>query len=149
MLVERKLLDSARALMSSAASISNILDGDTGSVKELLTAARSELDKMAQVDSKLSDQAGDLYDIEIRVEELRRTVEQYGVTIVDDPVRIEEINTRLDEIYHLKKKYGGSEEAVLSTLEMILRQLTERPDTDSLIAQLEKETEQRRSEYSD
>ncbi len=149
LLIERKLLDSARALMSSAASIGDILDGETGSAKELLATVRHELDKMAQIDSKLSDQAGDLYDIEVRLEELRRTVEQYGATIVDDPVRIEGINTRLDEIYHLKKKYGGSEEAVLKTFELILQQLAQRPDTDSLIARLESEADQRRREYSD
>lgn len=149
LLIERKLLDSARALMSSAASIGDILDGETGSAKELLATVRHELDKMARIDSKLSDQAGDLYDIEVRLEELRRTVEQYGATIVDDPVRIEGINTRLDEIYHLKKKYGGSEEAVLKTFELILQQLAQRPDTDSLIVRLESEADQRRREYSD
>jgi len=149
LLAERKILDSARALMSSAGVIGEILDGESGSVKELLASARHELDKMAQVDAKLADQASELYDIEVRLEELRRAVEQYGASIPDDPARIDEINTRLDEIYHLKKKYGGSEEAVLKMLEMILEQLAQSPDTDCLISQLEKETEQRRREYTE
>jgi len=149
LLAERKILDSARNLMTSSAAIGEILDGESASVKDMLAAARHELDSMVQVDASLADQAGELYDIQVRIEELRRAIEQYGASIHDDPGRIEEINTRLDEIYHLKKKYGGSEEAVLGTYEMIRQQLAQSPDTDDLIVQLEKQTERHRSEYSD
>ncbi|MDH4035457.1 MAG: DNA repair protein RecN, partial [candidate division Zixibacteria bacterium] len=149
LLAERKILDSARTLMTSAALIGDLMDGESGSIKSHMTALRSELDKMTQIDPKLDDQVSELYDLDVRLEELRRAIEQYGGSIADDPVRLEEINTRLDEIYHLKKKYGGSEEATLMTLQKIVEQLSNRPDTDSLIAQLETENEQLRCKFSD
>ena len=149
LLVERKILDSARTLMTSAALIGDLMDGENGSVKGQLAALRTELDKMAQIDPKLDDHVSELYDLDVRLEELRRAIEQYGGSIADDPVHLEEINSRLDELYHLKKKYGGSEDAVLKTLDEINLQLDNKPDTDAMIAQLETETEQRLRKYSE
>ena len=149
LLAERKILDSARTLMTSAALIGDLMDGENGSVKGQLAALRAELDKMVQIDPTLDDQVSELYDLDVRLEEFRRAIEQYGGSIVDDPVRLEEINSRMDEIYHLMKKYGGSEETVLATLDEIDQQLSNRPDTDSMIAQLEAETEQRLRKYSE
>ena len=45
---ERRILDSARDLMASADTLSELLGGDEGSVLNLLGAARKELDKMAE-----------------------------------------------------------------------------------------------------
>lgn len=145
---EKRKLDSARDLMADASAIQEILDGDEISVLTMLREARKRLDTMAQIDNTLESQATELTDIDFRIEDIRRFIEQYGGSIEDDPVRLEEINARLDELYRLRKKYGGSEEAILQTLESIERQLKDRPDTDSLIQQLEKENEACRSAYS-
>ena len=45
---ERRILDSARDLMASADTLSELLGGDEGSILNLLGAARKELDKMRQ-----------------------------------------------------------------------------------------------------
>jgi DNA repair protein RecN (Recombination protein N) len=149
LLAERKILDSARTLMSSAAAIQQILDAEDTSVSALLSLARKELERMSTVDNSLQRQVEALSDIEFQIDELRRFMEQYGSSIPDDPQRIEAINLRLDEIYYLKKKYGGSEEAVLKTLQIINDKLRNRPDIDILIANLEKETERLYKGYSE
>jgi len=145
---ERRILDSARDLMASADTIGELLGADEGSVLNLLGAARKELDKMAGIDPSLEKQAGALSDIDFQLEDLRRFIEQYGATISDEPARLDEINLRLDELYALKKKYGGSEEAILTTLARIHDQLRDRPDIDSLIASIEAEADKRGKAYA-
>lgn len=146
-LQERRILDSSRSLMESAQAIQTILDGDEISVLEMLRQARTQLDDMAEVDKSLEELATQLAETDFQIEEIRRTIEQYGNSLEDNPERLEEINARLDEIYKLKKKYGGSEEAILQTLASIHEQLRDRPDIDTLIAQLEKQNEQLRKAY--
>jgi len=148
LLIERKILDSARTMMASADAIQQILDADDSSVSKQLGVARKELDRMAAIDASLQKRVGELTDIEFQIEEMRIFIEQYGSSIQDDPSRIEEINLRLDGIYNLKKKYGGSEEAILKTLEVINQKLKDRPDIDRFIESLEKENDRSYNEYS-
>ncbi|MFQ6008635.1 MAG: DNA repair protein RecN [Candidatus Zixiibacteriota bacterium] len=149
LLGERKILDSARTLMSSAAAIQQILDADDVSVTSLLSLGRKELEQMAAIDVSLQEKVEMLSEIEFQIDDLRRFMEQYGSSIPDDPQRIEVINLRLDEIYNLKKKYGGSEEAVLKTLQTINDKLRNRPDIDLYIADLEKESERLYKGYTE
>jgi len=149
LLAERKILDSARALMASASLIQDILDGEENSVSSLLNLVQKELDKMSSVDPELGKMVSDLADVTYRLEDLRTFIEQYGGSISDDPSRIDEINLRLDEIYGLKKKYGGSEQAILNSLEQIQARLaTSLPDVDVYIEQLTAATRQLFEAYS-
>ncbi|MFH1372289.1 MAG: DNA repair protein RecN [bacterium] len=138
---ERKILDSARNLMASAAAIGQTLDDDDNSVTQLLGQVRRELESMSTIDTSLQEQLNTFTEVEFQIEEMRRFMQQYGSSLEDDPHRLEEINLRLDEIYNLKKKYGGSEEAILTTLDQINERLRDRPDIDSVIGSLEQEHE--------
>jgi DNA repair protein RecN (Recombination protein N) len=148
LLRERRILDSSRTLMASADTIEHILSTEEASVLTQLRFVRKELEKMAAVDSTLEKQAEELADIDFRLEDLRRFVEQYGASIPDDPSRLEIINLRLDELYALKKKFGGSEESILGALREIEQNLQNRPDTDNLIAELERESNRLGKEYA-
>jgi DNA repair protein RecN (Recombination protein N) len=149
LLKERKILDSARSLTASAATVCSILDGEENSVMNQIRAARKELDRMAGSDESLEARASEFADIDYRLEELRRAIEQYGGSVPDDPARLDEINARLDEIYQLKRKFGGSEEAILATYGTIVQQLGAIPDVDSHLASLEKEVENCRKQYAE
>ena len=72
LLKERKILDSARTLMSGAGAVGELLDGDTSSVLTLIRQARRELDKIAQIDPYLEKLSSDLADVDYRVEDVRR-----------------------------------------------------------------------------
>ncbi|MDX9856766.1 MAG: DNA repair protein RecN [candidate division Zixibacteria bacterium] len=148
LIAEKRKLDSSRELMSAANQIQQLLDGDEVSALSLLREARKCLDDMAEIDKSLSANAGLLAEIDFQIEDLRRTIEQYGASIEDDPARLEEINARLDELYRLKKKYGGSEESIVQTLASIHFQLNDRPDIDDLVQTLSRENEARRAAYA-
>lgn len=145
---ERRILDSARELMESASRLIDAIGGEDSSLLDLLGAVRRDIDRMAAVDTNIEKQAEELAEIDYRLEEIRRFLEQYGSSLEDNPTRLEEINLRLDELYNLKKKYGGSEEAILATLAQIREHLNDRPDTDDVIDTLEKEVDRRRKAYT-
>ncbi len=149
LLSEKKILDSSRSLMNFSNLVSETLENDDTSSLSLLQSALKELEKMQEIDSSLSKQIEELTDIVYRVGDLKQFIDQYGASIIDDPNRIEEINNRLDELYILKKKYGGSEESILSALEAIHLSLENIPtDIDSYIDKLEEETELQFDDYS-
>ncbi|MBN1211984.1 MAG: DNA repair protein RecN [candidate division Zixibacteria bacterium] len=145
---EKKKLDSALELMTAADTIREILDGEENSVINNLRLARKQLEDMAEIDKTLEKLSTELTEIDFQIEDIRSAVERYGATVQNDPERLEEINLRLDEIYKLKKKYGGSEEAVLKTLKDIVGQLGDRPNVDALIEKLEKENKRLKEEYT-
>ncbi len=146
---EKRILDSARALMESASTIQAILDSDDNSILTLLGVAQKELEKMARVDNKLEKKSEDIADLTYQLQDFRNYIEQYGGSIQDDPARIEEINLRLDELYNLKKKYGGSEQSILDALAAINRQLEDTPpDIDSHIENLRKRCSTLFDEYA-
>ena len=142
LLTEKKILDASRTLMSSASMISDTIENDEVSSLSLLQLALKELEKMHEFDLSLSKQVEELTDVIYRIGDIKQFIDSYGSSIVDDPHRIEEINSRLDELYMLKKKYGGSEESVLSALENIHLSLQKIPkDIDTYIEELERENQ--------
>jgi DNA repair protein RecN (Recombination protein N) len=147
LLTERKLLDSALELMQSADGIVHLLDDDNGTLSSL-SSARKELEKMAAVDAALEKKVEEFSDAVFRLEDLRSFIEQYGASVPNDPRRLEEVNLRLDEIYKLKKKYGGSEETILKSLIDMNDRLKDRPDIDRLITELEKDCLRQFEDYS-
>jgi DNA repair protein RecN (Recombination protein N) len=97
------------------------------------------MQKISEVDSKQKKKTEQLSEALYQIQDIVRAMQQYSASISDDPDRIEEINLRLDEIFRLKKKYGGTEKAILGTLEVINMKLEERPDVKTLTSKLEAE----------
>lgn len=149
-IAEKKKLDSARTLIRSCNMISEIFENEEASLSSLIQLAQKELDSMAEADETLKPRVEELTDIAFRLTDLNRVMEQYGSSIVDDPERIEEINLRLDEIYKLKKKYGGSEQTILAALDEIIAQLQNTPpDIDGYISELETDVKKAFDKYSE
>lgn len=146
---EKKVLESAKTLIAASDLIVAILDSEESSVLRQLRYARREAEKMAAVDTYVTRSASQLAEAEYLIEEIRRTIEQYGSGIHDDPARLDEVNSRLDELYRLKKKYGGSESSILETLETINQKLTARPDSDKMIDYLSKEIARSKKLYAE
>ena len=145
---ERRILDSSRALMESSALIENLLNGEDQNLIDTLRAVRKEIDKMSAIDSSLAPQAKQLEELDFQLEDFRGAIEKYGASVPDDPTRLGEINTRLDELYRLKRKYGGSEESILDTLATIEQSLSESPDVSAHIEELEGREQEARERYT-
>ena len=62
-------------------------------------------------------------DIYARLEDISREVKRYADNLEDDPAELERVEERLQVIYKLKRKYGGSVEAVLEFYEEISKEI--------------------------
>jgi len=93
-------------------------------VVENLGEVRKQLDKAAQLDPTLVPQSQSLGDATFLLEDLVQELRTYQDTIQIDPARLEAAEERLDSLNRLKRKYGGSLEAVTQHLETIGAELS-------------------------
>jgi len=145
---EKKILDSSRLLAEKSSLLIELLDRGQPSALEILGSCRKEFSDMAAVDKSLKKHRELLEQAVINLDEFRTEVESYASSIPNDPERQEEINLRLDEIFLLKNKYGGSEEAILATLASIEERLADSINIDDQIKKLKLITNEVFEEYS-
>jgi len=133
------LLNATKTFETVNRSIHEIHDRE-GSVIEKLSFIKNELEKAgAAADENLKTIAeklsGTLYDLEDMTEELR-----HASSFIDlDPASLEITDQRRDLISKLKRKYGGSLEALFQTYEDMQQQLIMTSDIEKEIDACEKE----------
>ncbi len=144
---EEEELDARREVLRNAERITGAIDGawqaltggddGAGAVSLLMTAEEQlaqcgrlseELDKMSKREAQLRYDADDLAEL---VRDARGTMEFY-------PGELDELESRLDQLHRLKKKYGGSVEEMLDYLERCRQELDEIQFSEDRIADLEK-----------
>ncbi len=86
-------------------------------VYNLLSDAKQFLETAAELDNSLEEASGKLSEIRFLLEDVTVAVREKLETASDFFAPLEEIEERLDTIYRLKRKYGDSEEEILSYLE--------------------------------
>ncbi|OGO07281.1 MAG: DNA repair protein RecN [Chloroflexi bacterium RBG_13_57_8] len=115
--LERELavLSSAEKLKAAAYEIYGVIYGDENSLDnasalDRVNAALLPLKQIVDTDPSLKPQLGALDEVIHGLEELARDVHTYGENLSFDPQRLEEVQSRLELIRGLKRKYGGSVE---------------------------------------
>ena len=113
---ERTVLANAARLMAAAAEAQQLLNGDEGAAAASIARARSRLTEAAAIDPKIAEVFEMVAAARANLDEAARTLEDYLSRDAADPGRLEEIETRLQELTRLKRKYGGTLESALETL---------------------------------
>ena len=144
---EKRLLDSSQKLAGKASNILNLIDRQEPSAIEILETCRSEFSEMALIDKSLSKTGELLNQAIININELRTEIESYQSSIPDDPNRQEQINIRLDELFRLKNKYGGSEEAIIASLDRINEKIGDKLNIDDKIRSLQQQQKENFDRY--
>jgi DNA repair protein RecN (Recombination protein N) len=72
-----------------------------------LGQVRKNLEQMAQYDQAASEIAGRITSSTYELDDLARQLNKYLNNIASDPMRLEEIEARIDLLQKLKRKYGG------------------------------------------
>ncbi|MBS1717138.1 MAG: DNA repair protein RecN [Armatimonadetes bacterium] len=85
-----------------------------GSAEELLGVALKRLEEAARYDPELSTAIEALNSSLIYLEDAKRVVDQRMQALEFSPERIDEIGDRLDALRKLRRKYGETEEEILS-----------------------------------
>jgi DNA repair protein RecN (Recombination protein N) len=101
---EKKILKSSDTLMELGRTSYDILSetvfGNLGQV-------RKNIEQMAQYDQAAGEIAERITNSSFELDDLAFQLKQYLNDIPSDPMRLEEIEVRIDELQKLKRKYGG------------------------------------------
>ena len=140
--IERKLqvLENAETLSQGGLQLYDRLYQREGAVYEILGQVRRQLDRLRAIDPALGPQAAALEELIYEVEDLAGQLRDYARSIEVHPGRADELRERRDGLRALKKKYGGTLDAVLERA----RELAARKDrADRLRDELAQAAERR------
>ena len=135
---ERKRLKNSELLFQTVYQAVEEIYSGQGSVAEVLTAVRKNLEKAGRVDSVLSPSVEHLIQINFLLEELVDHLQNYLKTVELDENRLEAVEERLDLINKLKRKYGDSLDGVFAHSKAISLELAEVENVDEQITVTEK-----------
>jgi len=107
------------------------------------------LKHVVETDPSLQTKLGYLEEMIHGLEELAREVRSYGDNLNYDPQRLEEVQTRLELLRSLKRKYGGSIVGVLAYLARAGAELEGLTSSGERLEQLEARREQLKTEMGD
>ena len=121
---EKIRLKNGEELYSAVYSSIEDLYSAKGAVVERLVEVKKNLDKATAIDPELTPKAKELSEATFRIEDIAEELRTYLKIITIDDKRLEEVESRLDTLTRLKRKYGGTLEAVISHLETIDQELS-------------------------
>ena len=117
-----------------------------GAIAEQLDTVIKTIEKAAVIDPVLDEAARALADASFRIQDTSRQLRSYLDTVAFDPERVEAIESRLDLLSRLKRKYGGSLEMVEKYLGEIETELADAENLDVQIAAASAELDRRHAE---
>jgi DNA repair protein RecN (Recombination protein N) len=121
----RTILANAAKLAAAAHEAEQLLYGIEGAAIDSIARAQVRLAEAAALDSSLSESTELITSARASLEEAARILGSYAERIEADPARLEQIEDRLQDIQRLKKKYGGSIERAIETLERSRAEIAE------------------------
>jgi len=111
---ERSKFANAEKLYESVSALVTLLDEEDHSVTTLLGKANPHFNHLLKFDDSLAELKKEFDTAQTSLTEIARVLQDYRDNQSFDPDRLREIEARLDIIHLLKKKYGGSVEAILA-----------------------------------
>ena len=137
----RKLLQNAEKLSEALAAAAMALSGgeDASGAVDLVGEADHALARIARYDEGLAALGDRLSNLQYELEDVAGELRDHLDQMAYSGEELEQIESRLDVIHRLKRKYGGSVEEILQYAEKAQRELDEITFSEERVAQLEKE----------
>jgi len=142
---EKKILVNVQKLMDHADAAYETLYGKGGSILAEFRGALAAVKEIRKIDPGLKLSGEEMEEIYYRIEEAAFALRDYGKRLSFDPARQEAVEERLELLGRLKRKYGGTIEAVLAKLADAQREIGEisswEEQTEALTRQIVAERE--------
>ena len=122
---EKKRLNNVQKLMDNAAHAHDRLYGKSGCILEELKRTLTEIRAIREIDSQLKLQEQDLDALYFQLEDAAFTLRDYTRRLSSDPGRLAAVDDRIEVLGRLKRKHGGTIEAVLTRQAAMETELTE------------------------
>ncbi|MHB8893867.1 MAG: DNA repair protein RecN [Candidatus Geothermincolia bacterium] len=112
-------------LANQVAGILSTGERSSMTVRDLLTTAAGDLERMSSRDATLEPLAARLESLSLEAEDLAGEMESYTGTLDTDPSRLAQVEARISLLRELCRKYGGSIEAAVEYLARAHERLAE------------------------
>ena len=137
-----------RKIMEGVNNAYNATGGDMGSASEIIGAAVRELSAVSSYDEKVAELEGQLLEIDSLLSDFNHEISSYISGNEFDEEHFYNTQKRLDEINHLKSKYGNSIEEILEALDEKSKRIEVLNDYDEYLKKLETNLKQKEQELS-
>ena len=139
---EIRKLSHAEKIVGSIEESYELLEGGGGSglgVLPALSQVKKDLEDISRFDDALQNAQKMVEEAYISLQEASYELRDYGESVEFSPARLDQLQSRMDVIYRLCKKYGATLGDVLAHQKKVERELSEIENYDEDIAALEKE----------
>jgi DNA repair protein RecN (Recombination protein N) len=114
LLDEKKLITHAQKLIEYVNCAYDKLYGSQGSVLEELRHVLGNIREINKIDQRAAFKEKDIENNYYQLEDIALTLRNYGKSLFFDPRRLDIVEERLEVLGRLKRRYGGTLEAVLN-----------------------------------
>jgi len=149
LLKREKLLVNAQNIYNYVDTAYNLLYRGDNNVSSSLMEAEKMFSEVARFDEDVKENVNMLSEGKTLIEEVIFFLRDYRDSITFDPNELNEIESKLNKINTLKKKYGITIEEILEYKEKIGKELEIINNYDEKIVELEKEVREKRETYLD
>ncbi len=146
---EDHILENKKQVLSSAAKIFETVNSAIhqvydreGSMVEQLADLQAGIRRFGEADPALAEAADRFNAVILDLQDLTTTLRDYSSGIDLDPESLDAVDQRLDLVSRLKRKYGGSLDALFEQYETLEQQLDQTLDMDRQIRDLMGEKKQ-------
>jgi DNA repair protein RecN (Recombination protein N) len=144
---ERKILQNVTKLQESAAgAFAALYDAPDSATTQLKTALK-RLDELVRIDESLGETAAALKQASVQVDEAAYSLRDYLGKLEGDPARLDVVESRLEALDKLKRKYGKTLEEVLAFHADVAKRVDEVENASAHRAELEKQRTEAASRY--
>ncbi|MCH8171584.1 MAG: DNA repair protein RecN [Bacteroidetes bacterium] len=141
---ELKILENSERLLELTTSIYQTLFEGENSVQDILSEANRKLSELELIDKIFSVTEKESRNILSQINDIAETIRSYNSKIDIEPKHLEEVRQRLGTLTLLKKKYGGSIDAVLMHRKKIGEELSLAENFSEKIKEIKNEIEKSR-----
>ena len=134
---EHRRMEHAERLFSLTASLYELLYARDESTSDQLVIARNQLEDAAKYDRAFEVMVNEISSAQVAVQEAASFLQEYNASIEFSSTRLDAIRERLGELDRLKRKYGGSLEAVMHYREEIGARHALAENFDSAISEIQ------------
>lgn len=119
------------------------------SASDLMAEAVTSVRELSFIDESVNPVWETLESVSVQLEDVIRELQKYAGAMEDDPEELNEIEERLQQIYHLKRKYGNTIDEILCYCEKIKKELEFISSSEEILQKLmeKKESLQKELEH--
>jgi DNA repair protein RecN (Recombination protein N) len=134
---ERRVLENAERLFETTNQLSELMYDSDSAINDLLVRARNQLSELTRIDPAFNEIRQEIASAQISVAEAAAFLQDYNARIEFNPDRLEAIRERSIDLDRLKRKYGGTLEAVLLHRQEIGERFAMASDVDGALKKLD------------